>query len=86
MTVEHGQYRAHKGHLSESLGNAIGDEISRLKSLWVKIEFERAFFARLTYVLHDVLRMFARTRRLILQPMPQFHMNGEVRPPVGGSS
>jgi hypothetical protein len=57
MALEHGQDRAHKGHLSESLRNAIGDEISWLKSLWIKIEFERAFLTRLTYVFQDVLRM-----------------------------
>lgn len=58
MALEHGQDRAHKGHLSESFRNAIGDEISGLKSLWIKIEFERAFLTRLTYAFQDVLRMF----------------------------
>jgi hypothetical protein len=58
MALEHGQDRAHEGHLSESFGNAIGDEISGLKSLWIKIEFERAFLTRLTYAFQDVLRMF----------------------------
>jgi len=56
MAFEHGQDRAYKGHLSESLRNAIGDEISRLKSLRIKIEFEWAFLARLTYVFQDALR------------------------------
>ncbi len=53
MTFEHGQDRAHKGHLSESLRNAIRDEISWLKSLRIKIEFERAFLTRLTYAFQD---------------------------------
>src|SRR5580704_2790539 len=56
MALEHGQDRANKGHLSESLRNAIGDEISRLKGLWIKIEFERAFLTRLTYAFQNALR------------------------------
>lgn len=57
MIFEHGQDRAHKGHLSESLRNAIGDEITRLESLWIKIEFERTFLTRLTDALQDTLLM-----------------------------
>ena len=57
MTFEHGQDRAHKRHLSESFRNAIRDEIPWLKSLWIKIEFERAFLARLTYAFQSGLRM-----------------------------
>jgi len=61
MAVEHSQDRAHKGHLCESLRNAIGDEISRLKSLWIEVEFERAFLTRLTCAFHDALRMLVST-------------------------
>ena len=57
MALEHGQDRAHKGHLSESLRNAIGDEISWLEGLWIKVEFERAFLTRLTYAFQGALRM-----------------------------
>ena len=57
MALEHGQDRAHKRHLSESLRNAIGDEISWLEGLWIEVEFERAFLTRLTYAFQDALRM-----------------------------
>ncbi len=57
MAFKHGQDRAHKGHFSEPLRNAIGDEISWLKSLWIEIEFERAFLTRLTYAFQDALRL-----------------------------
>jgi len=57
MAIKHGQDRSHKGHLSESFRNAIGDEISGLESFWIKIEFERALLSRLTYVFQDTLRM-----------------------------
>ena len=57
MIFEHGQDRAHKRHLSKSFRNAVRDEISWLKSLWVEIEFERAFLTRLTYAFQIDLRM-----------------------------
>src|ERR1700733_12021777 len=57
MVLEHRQDRAHKRHLSESLRNPIGHEISWLEGLWIKVEFERAFLTRLTYAFQDALRM-----------------------------
>jgi hypothetical protein len=67
MVVEHGQDRAHEGHFRESLGNAIGDEISRLERLRIEIEFERALLTRWTYGFQDaLLRTLGSNASLIL--------------------
>jgi hypothetical protein len=83
MVLEHGQDRAYKGHLRESLGNAIGDEISRLKRLRIEIEFERAFLTRWTYGFQDALRMLVSNASPILQPTLQFHTPRDAGPASG---